>query len=141
MQSNLLANGMTLTPAICFEIAFPSQISANLTDQTDAIITVSNDAWFGDSHGPHQHLEIAQMRAKEFGLPVLRSTNTGVTAFVDHKGEITSLAAQFEDAVLSENVLLVTGKTPYRQLGNSPVYIFFLVLFVVGVFLKHRKIT
>jgi len=139
VQPNLLANGMTLTPAICFEIAFPSQISANLTDQTDAIITVSNDAWFGDSHGPHQHLEIAQMRAKEFGLPVLRSTNTGVTAFVDHRGEITALAPQFEDTVLSENVLLVTGKTPYRQLGNSPVYIFFLILFAVGVVLTHRK--
>jgi len=139
VQANLLANGMNLAPAICFEIAFPNQIRANLNDSTDAIITVSNDAWFGNSHGPHQHLEIAQMRAKEFGLPVLRSTNTGVTAFVDHKGNISALAPQFKDAVLSEDVLLVTGATPYRQLGNLPVYLFFLVLFAFGILLQRNK--
>lgn len=139
VQANLLANGMNLAPAICFEIAFPNQIRANLNDVTDAIITVSNDAWFGNSHGPHQHLEIAQMRAKEFGLPVLRSTNTGVTAFVDHKGKITALAPQFKDAVLSEEVLLVAGKTPYRQLGNLPVYLFFLILFAFGILLQRNR--
>ena len=139
VQTNLLANGMTLAPAICFEIAFPSQIRANLNDNTDAIVTVSNDAWFGDSHGPHQHLEIAQMRAKEFGLPVLRSTNTGVTAFIDHKGKISALAPQFKDTVLSADVLLVTGKTPYRELGNWPVYLFFLILFVIALLQKQIK--
>ncbi len=139
VQANLLANGMNLAPAICFEIAFPNQIRANLNDTTDAIITVSNDAWFGNSHGPHQHLEIAQMRAKEFGLPVLRSTNTGVTAFVDHKGKVTALAPQFKDAVLREEVLLVSGKTPYRQLGNLPVYLFFLILFAFAIILQRNR--
>ncbi len=138
VQANLLANGMKLTPAICFEIAFPNQVRANLNDDTDAIITVSNDAWFGNSHGPHQHLEIAQMRAKEFGLPVLRSTNTGVTAFVDHKGAISAIAPQFEDIVLTQDVLLVTGKTPYRELGNFPAYLFFLLLFIIGIFFQRK---
>lgn len=128
VQPNLKANGLTLAPAICFEIAFPKQIRANLNDDTNAIITVSNDAWFGDSHGPHQHLQIAQMRAKEFGLPILRSTNTGVTAFVDHRGNITAVAAQFEDAALTQDLALVSGKTPYRNLGDIPAYLFFLFL-------------
>jgi apolipoprotein N-acyltransferase len=141
VQDNLRANGIVLTPAICFEIAFPNQIRANLNEQTDAIITVSNDAWFGNSHGPHQHLEIAQMRAKEFGMPVLRSTNTGVTAFIDHQGAITSIAPQFEDAVLSQELVLVDGDTPYRVLGNLPSYLFFFVLFLIGVFLNHKLRT
>ncbi|MBL4630946.1 MAG: apolipoprotein N-acyltransferase, partial [Paraglaciecola sp.] len=76
-QTNIEAKGYHFAPAICFEIAFPKQISANLYHNTDFIITVSNDAWFGGSHGPAQHLEIAQARAKEFGLPVLRATNNG----------------------------------------------------------------
>jgi apolipoprotein N-acyltransferase len=139
VQANLKANGMLLAPAICFEIAFPNQIRANLNQETDAIITVSNDAWFGDSHGPHQHLEIAQMRAKEFGLPIFRSTNTGVTAFIDHNGAILSVAPQFEDSVLTQNVQLVKGFTPYRMLGNVPSYLFFFVLFILGVII-HRKI-
>lgn len=141
VQANLLANGMSLAPAICFEIAFPNQISANLTNSTDAIITVSNDAWFGDSHGPHQHLQIAQMRAKEFGLPVLRSTNNGVTAFVDHKGAISAIAPQFEDTVLTEDVQLVSGKTPYRQFGNMPSYLAFACLFLLGVVFSKRSKT
>lgn len=138
VQANLLANGMKLAPAICFEIAFPNQIRANLNDDTDAIITVSNDAWFGDSHGPHQHLEIAQMRAKEFGLPVLRSTNTGVTAFVDHHGMISAIANQFEDTVLTQELMLVDGTTPYREFGNLPAYVSFLILFIIGVLLKRK---
>lgn len=138
VQANLVANGMKLAPAICFEIAFPDQIRANLNDNTDAIITVSNDAWFGDSHGPHQHLEIAQIRAKEFGLPVLRSTNTGVTAFVDHRGIISAIAPQFEDTVLTQDVKLVKGKTPYRELGNWPSYLFFSVLFIIGALLQRK---
>jgi len=138
VQENLLANGMQLAPAICFEIAFPNQIRANLHDNTDAIITVSNDAWFGNSHGPHQHLEIAQMRAKEFGLPVLRSTNTGVTAFVDHHGMISAIAPQFKDTVLTQDVMLVTGKTPYRKYGNLPSYVFFFILFIIGTLLQRK---
>nr|WP_306305324.1 apolipoprotein N-acyltransferase [Glaciecola sp. KUL10] len=127
-QHNLKVKGFNLTPAICFEIVFPAQIAANLYDDTDAIITVSNDAWFGDSHGPHQHLQIAQVRAREFGLPVFRATNNGVTAFVDHKGEISKIAPQFKDATLTNSVTFVEGKTPYRIYGDYPTWLFFVFL-------------
>jgi apolipoprotein N-acyltransferase len=96
--------------------------SANLYFNTDFIITVSNDAWFGGSHGPAQHLEIAQVRAKEFGLPVLRTTNNGITAFIDHRGQIQSRLPQFEAAVLSDVVQQVKGYTPYRAFGDWPVW-------------------
>ncbi len=123
VQDNLEAKGLQLSPAICFEIAFPKQIAANITEQTDAIITVSNDAWFGDSHGPHQHLQIARVRAMEFGLPVLRATNTGVTAAFDHEGEVLGALPQFQAAVLSVEFELVDGTTPYFRLGNLPIII------------------
>ena len=112
VQPNLVAQGLDLLPLICFEIAFPHQLAANLTRDTDMILTVSNDAWFGDSHGPHQHLEIARMRALEFGRPVLRSTNNGITAIADHTGKITSRIPQFEEAVLRDEVKLQQGFTP-----------------------------
>lgn len=133
VQPNLVAGNIHFVPAICFEIAFPSQIAANLTLASQAIITVSNDAWFGDSHGPHQHLQIAQVRAKEFGLPVLRATNNGVTAIVDHQGNIQSQLPQFEASVLSDTISIVDGVTPYRQFGNWPIWIFTLVGFAMAV--------
>ncbi|MFT5311976.1 MAG: apolipoprotein N-acyltransferase [Paraglaciecola sp.] len=138
-QANLLANGYHFSPAICFEIAFPSQISANLYADTDFIITVSNDAWFGRSHGPAQHLEIAQTRAKEFGLPVLRATNNGITAFIDHRGNIQSRLPQFEAAVLSDEIQPVTGTTPYRYFGNLIAWLFTAGGLVMALWLRSKS--
>jgi apolipoprotein N-acyltransferase len=115
VQPNLIANGYHLLPLICFEVAFAEQLSANFSDQTDLLLTVSNDAWFGDSHGPHQHLEIVRMRALEFGRPFLRATNNGITAVVDHQGNILKQIPQFEQAVLATQVPLVKGVTPYAR--------------------------
>ncbi|MFA3792495.1 apolipoprotein N-acyltransferase [Aliiglaciecola sp. SL4] len=127
LQANLISNGINLAPAICFEIAFPRQISANLTPETDFIITVSNDAWFGHSHGPDQHLEIAQVRAKEFGLPVLRATNNGITAFIGYDGKIINQLPQFQAGVLSAELASTSGYTPYRQWGDLPLWILSLI--------------
>jgi apolipoprotein N-acyltransferase len=133
VQNNLVANDTYFAPAICFEIAFPKQIRANLLAQSDAIITVSNDAWFGDSHGPHQHMQIAQVRAKEFGLPVVRATNNGITGIINSQGLITDSLPQFESAVLYSSLPLTQGVTPYRQYGDLPMSIFVATLFVLGL--------
>ena len=140
-QANLQAKGYYFAPAICFEIAFPNQIAANLYEHTNFIITVSNDAWFGHSHGPAQHLEIAQVRAKEFGLPVLRATNNGITAFIDHHGQIQSRLPQFEAGVLSDTISLVQGYTPYRLLGNWPMWLLCLLSFSAALYFNRNKNT
>ncbi|KXI29443.1 apolipoprotein N-acyltransferase [Paraglaciecola hydrolytica] len=138
-QANLRAKGYYFAPAICFEIAFPNQIAANLYEHTNFIITVSNDAWFGHSHGPDQHLEIAQVRAKEFGLPVLRATNNGISAFIDYRGQIQSRLPQFEAAVLSDTIPLVQGNTPYRLLGNWPMWLLCLLSFSAALYFKQKE--
>ncbi|MGB3725892.1 MAG: apolipoprotein N-acyltransferase [Glaciecola sp.] len=139
VQNNLVVNNTSLVPAICFEIAFPKQIAANLQAATHAIVTVSNDAWFGDSHGPHQHLQIAQVRAKEFGLPVLRATNNGVTAIVDHTGNIVDQLPQFSAQVLSSNINLVNGKTPYRIWGDLPVMFLSIFSLFIAFWLLYKQ--
>ncbi|MGL1958392.1 MAG: apolipoprotein N-acyltransferase [Colwellia sp.] len=132
VQPNIMANGFAVLPLICFEIAFPKQLAANITPRTDLILTVSNDAWFGDSHGPHQHLEIARMRALEFGKPVMRSTNNGITAVIDHLGNVVASIPQFEEAVLKTELNLVTGQTPYSQWSNLILWLLiFIPLLVV----------
>lgn len=131
IQPNLLANNLHLLPAICFEIVFPRQIRANITAQTDMIITVSNDAWFGDSAGPIQHMHIAQVRAKEFGLPVVRATNNGITGIINALGEIEVQLPQFTTATLEHELTLTQYATPYRIYGNS-VFIVYLLSAVLG---------
>ncbi|MDF2179360.1 apolipoprotein N-acyltransferase [Aliiglaciecola sp. CAU 1673] len=136
-QNNLIANDYRLAPAICFEIAFPEQMRANLHPYTDFILTVSNDAWFGRSHGPHQHLEIAQVRAKEFGIPVLRATNNGITAVIDANGQIIAKVPQFEDAVLRAEVPTYRGDTPFGAYGDLWIVLLSLAGFGLALWLPR----
>ncbi|WP_325893585.1 apolipoprotein N-acyltransferase [Grimontia sp. NTOU-MAR1] len=121
-QSNIDAKGYQLAPAICYEIAFSDQVRHSLTEESDFILTLSNDTWFGTSIGPHQHLEIARMRALENGKPVLRATNTGLTAAIGYKGDIIDQIPQFETVVLRTDVPTTTGQTPYTRFGDWPLY-------------------
>jgi apolipoprotein N-acyltransferase len=136
IQPNIDANGTQMAPALCYEIIFNEQVRRNITDDTDFILTLSNDAWFGRSIGPLQHMEIARMRALELGKPVIRSTNNGVTAVTDHKGNITAQIPQFETGVLRAEVVPTQGFTPYTKLGTWPLYIWVLLSLVIGWRLK-----
>jgi apolipoprotein N-acyltransferase len=140
VQPNLIAKGYHLLPLICFEIAFPEQLAANFTDKTDILLTVSNDSWFGNSHGPHQHLEIARMRALEFGRPLLRATNNGVTAIVDHHGSIQTKLPQFTETVLKSEIKLVRGNTFYSQYWRLIHWLFPFVS-LVFYYLLHFKLN
>ncbi|MDP2560594.1 apolipoprotein N-acyltransferase [Psychrobium sp. 1_MG-2023] len=136
-QPNLTALGYNFAPAICYEIAFPELVRANMRSNTDFLLTVSNDAWFGRSIGPHQHMEIAQMRAIELGRPLIRVTNNGVTAIVNPQGEIEKKLPQFTQSILREKVNLVKGQTYYYQYGQLPV-ILFSMFFAVAIGLVNR---
>ena len=138
VQNNLIANKLHILPLLCFEIAFPHQLAANLTKQTDLLLTVSNDAWFGGSHGPHQHMEIARMRALEFGRPLLRSTNNGITAVVDHKGKFIARVPQFEELVLKAEVPLVSGETPYSQWPRAILLLMIIVPLIITKTLERK---
>jgi apolipoprotein N-acyltransferase len=139
VQHNLVAKSLHILPLLCFEIVFPHQLAANLTKQTNLLLTVSNDAWFGDSHGPHQHMEIARMRALEFGRPLLRSTNNGITAVVDHLGDFIARIPQFEEAVLTTEVALVTGETPYSQWPRLILFLIIIIPLIIIILLQTQE--
>ncbi len=139
VQPNLMANGIKIAPLICFEIAFPEQLHANFYTDTQLLLTVSNDTWFGTSHGPHQHMEIARMRALEFGRPLVRSTNTGVTAVVDEHGQMIAQLPQFEEAVLKADVSMVDGRTPFSRYQRYPAFLLSLLMLLGFTFLVRQS--
>jgi apolipoprotein N-acyltransferase len=100
-------------------------------------VNISNDAWFGDSIAPHQHLQMARMRALETGRYMLRSTNTGVSAIIDEKGIITASSPQFIPHVLSSKIKTFEGLTPYARFGNWLVIISgFLLVIITSIGLR-----
>ncbi|TDQ57937.1 apolipoprotein N-acyltransferase [Mesocricetibacter intestinalis] len=127
IQAPLQAKGRAFSAAICYEIILGAQLRNNLTTATDFILTVSNDAWFGDSIGPWQHLQMARMRALELGKPVIRATNTGISAFIDARGKILTKAPQFMETALTYKLAPTQGKTPYAALGDTPLYLLMLM--------------
>jgi len=131
--------GQQAAVSICYEDAFGEETIESLPAAT-LLVNVTNDAWFGDSIAPPQHLEIARMRALETGRPMLRATNTGLTAVVDARGRVQSLAPQFEVYALRDTVQPMQGMTPYARLGNWPVVtVSFLVLLGAGLALRRRR--
>lgn len=142
-QPALLSKKAKFTTAICYEIVLGERLYHNLEKDSDFILTVSNDAWFGDSIGPWQHLQIARMRALELGKPVIRATNTGVTAFIQANGKIQAEAPQFEATTLTQKVYKVEGRTPYSVIGNKALYLIAFLLSVfhlIGAILRNKML-
>lgn len=126
-QPLLKAAGYPVGTSICYEIAFGEQLIHALPEAA-FLINVSNDAWFGDSLAPHQHQEMARMRARETARYVLRATNTGISAIIDNRGHIVARSRQFEATAVSAEVVPGKGTTPYVRWGNWPVVIVSLII-------------
>lgn len=126
-QPLLVAAGQPLAASVCYEDVFGNESRAGLPEAA-YLVNVSNDAWFGDSIAPHQHLQMARMRALESGRWMLRATNTGVTAVIDAQGKIVSRLPQFRQGVLTAEVTPMQGATPYVRWGDAPVIVLLLGL-------------
>ncbi len=122
--------GQRLRPLICYEDLFGEDVVASALDRGEAAATVfvnaSNLAWFGPRMVQDQHLQFSQMRALEFQRPIVRATNTGATAHVDHRGRVRERLPAEQAGVLEVNVDGRTGETPYVRwlatLGLWPLW-------------------
>jgi apolipoprotein N-acyltransferase len=136
-QPSLSAAGVKLGLTICYEDAFGGSQLKVLRDAT-LLINVTNNAWYGDSTAPHQHLQIARMRALEAGRYLVRAANDGITAAIGAHGEIVARLPQFKQAVLRADVQPMTGLTPYARLGNYPVVIGACALLALAIWRRRQ---
>jgi apolipoprotein N-acyltransferase len=133
------AAGQKLGLTICYEDAFGSHQLKVLRDAT-LLINVTNNAWYGDSTAPHQHLQIARMRALEAGRFLVRAANDGITAVIGPHGEVVARLPQFQEAVLRAEVQPKSGLTPYARFGNYPVVVAGGALLGLAVWRRRRGV-
>ncbi|HDP88814.1 MAG TPA: apolipoprotein N-acyltransferase [Thioalkalivibrio sp.] len=134
----LSVNGYPVGASICYEDAFGEEVIEALPEAA-YLINVSNDAWFGDSLAPWQHLELARVRSLETGRWMVRATNTGVSAVIDARGRIAAISPQFELHVLNAEIQPYVGVTPYARWGNWPVAGMAILVFVLLAGMRWRR--
>ena len=116
--------------AICYEIIFPGQVVDDLF-RPNWILNATNDAWFGTSIGPEQHLASARMRAVEEGLPVVRAANTGISAIIDANGNLIARLDTGETGVIDAPLPSARPPTPYARFGDWILLALMLVCWIV----------
>lgn len=135
VQENIMVQDLNVASAICYEMVYNNELRDQVNEKSNLIVTVSNDGWFNYTDAPMQHLYIARLRAKEFGKPVLRATNNGITAVIDHQGNIVKTIPANITATLRAEFRPTYGETPFSRFGSSFVY------FYIGLTLLHTVIA
>ena len=123
----------TVQPLICYESLFP-ELSRSPTLRPSWIVNVSNDAWFGRTSGPWQHLNLASYRAIEEGVPLVRATPTGVSAVVDGYGRIRSRLALGEAGTIDARLPRTLAPTPFSRFGDLPFWLLEVGALILGIF-------
>ncbi|MCE2516434.1 MAG: apolipoprotein N-acyltransferase [Alphaproteobacteria bacterium] len=128
-----------ILPLICYEIIFPGAVRRNFDRaEAEVMVVITNDAWFGNSIGPRQHLAMAQMRAAEMGRPVVRVANTGISAMINSSGMITH-RIEYGTAGVADAFIGGTKATYYHRFGDR-IYLGMLVMVILAAAL-HPRLT
>jgi apolipoprotein N-acyltransferase len=117
-QTAMSVAGQRLAINICYEDLFGDELADALPAAT-LLVNLSNTAWFGDSLAQPQHLQIARLRALETGRPIVRATNTGMTAAIAPDGAVVAVLPPFVESALTVSVTGYQGSTPYIRLGDA----------------------
>ncbi len=131
---NLNVGGTSFSPLICYEVIFPGRMYPK-GERPEWLLTVTNDAWFGDTSGPRQHLDQARLRSIETGLPMARSANTGISAVIDGKGRILDRVDLYEEGRIDIALPPALARPVYDRFGDG----IFALMLAVGLSVGLRR--
>ncbi|MBI2563772.1 MAG: apolipoprotein N-acyltransferase [candidate division NC10 bacterium] len=134
-------DGARFSVMICYEVIFPGEVRQFVREGAQFLVNITNDAWFGKSGAPYQHLAMAAMRAVENGIYLVRAANTGVTALITPTGAILAETGIFTEAALVGSVRARQAETPYTRYGDvlAWVCLAFLGAYVLALLRSRRK--
>jgi apolipoprotein N-acyltransferase len=140
-RANLQVPGLPpAAPLICYEAIFPGDVVPEGA-RPGLLLNVTNDGWFGQTTGPHQHAAQARMRAIEEGLPLVRAANTGISMVTDGYGRFVARLALGEEGVLDSGLPRALSPTVFALAGNTSAYLLLLVFALVVIFIGRKNRT
>ena len=125
-------NNYNFIPLICYEVIYSGKINISKKNY-DFILNISEDGWFGNSIGPHQHFSHSVFRSIEEGKPVIRSSNNGISAFVNSKGQVIKENLTTDKGFIEINSLKMSNKTIFSSHGNK-IFFYFLSIYISLIF-------
>ena len=137
------AGGVKIGVQVCYEVIFPELAREYVKAGARILVAITNDAWFGRSSAPYQHLSIAVFRAVETRNPMIRAANTGITAIIDQNGHIRSMTGIFVEGFRTGEVKPGSGESLYLRIGDTPTWLCILltVCIMIYVWIKRKNIT
>ena len=133
-----LKKNIKILPLICYEVIFP-RITKPKKNNYDLIVNITNDAWFGNSRGPYQHLALAKIRAVLEGKYMVRVANTGISSIIDFNGNIKSKLSLGTSGVIEEKLVLYKNNTLYNYFGDSIFFIILLMLTLILIIINFKN--
>lgn len=138
-QPLFVVRGVKIAPSICFEAVFGDEIRLS-ANSAELLVNLSNDGWFGQSKAQAQHLNVQRLRAIENGKPMIRSTNDGITAIIDHNGNVTAAIPQYQPGILRGQVTPYSGKTLYSRYGDWTLWCLLgIMMGLCAMFARFRQ--
>ena len=139
-KDNIFFKGMGhILPLICYEVLFSGEVRSRVSKNTKLIINITNDAWFGNTAGPYQHLALTKIRAVELGLPLARVANTGISAFISPYGEEIIKIPLNKAGVKTTKLISRLDETIYRKFGDYIFSISILFILFINGFIKLKN--
>lgn len=127
---------LPFSPLICYEVIFPDYVVGDVQQRPDWLLNITNDAWFGVSSGPYQHLAMARVRAIEYGIPLARVANTGVTTMFDSFGRNSDMVELNKEGVISKKLPKITDSTIYGEYKSLIVMMMIFACLIIGYWRK-----
>ena len=135
---SIIDKDFSFIPLICYEIIYSGKINTN-NNYSNFIINISEDGWFGETVGPHQHFSHTIFRAVEEGKNIIRSTNNGISAYIDANGVIISKLESTKKGVIEINKYKKINETLFSKFGNKIFFYILILYFILILFLKRRE--
>ncbi|MBM3580078.1 MAG: apolipoprotein N-acyltransferase [Alphaproteobacteria bacterium] len=135
---SLVTEDFSFSPLVCYEVIFSREVVDN-KHLPDLLINLTNDAWFGNSSGPHQHFDMARMRTIEYGIPLVRVANTGITALVDPFGRIIRKINLNQSEVVDVSLIKNSSTTVYATYGYAPLVLLLIALASLLTFVSPQN--